>query len=195
MAFKKQITNTRGVTSEYHRVSFLAVDANSLNARIGISSYVSEEYRGRDQNLIVDSTAWDLPPSAFVALANAKSLPVSEEQRTEIEAHILAAPPAVAAFLRRALDLTTYAAIASPCYEYARYARRPCTIDLATCSIDPATRVIDPETGQPDMSTGELDLSTGEGVLPDGTRYPADQVVFIGDQPTVPSKFADAVDV
>lgn len=62
---------------------------------------------------------------------------------------------------------TMFDAIGGGCYEYIRAARRPCQID-------------------PD---------TGEGIAQDGTRYPADQIVMIGDVPTVPSEFADAVAV
>ena len=63
---------------------------------------------------------------------------------------------------------TMFDAIGSGCYSYIRNARRPCQID-------------------PD---------TGEGIAQDnGNRYPAEQIVMIGGVPTVPSEFADAVDV
>jgi hypothetical protein len=62
---------------------------------------------------------------------------------------------------------TLFDAIGGSCYEYIRNARRPVTID-------------------PD---------SGEAILLDGSRRPADQILMIGNFPTVPSEFADAQDV
>lgn len=67
---------------------------------------------------------------------------------------------------------TMFDAIGGGCYEYIRNARRAC----------------------------QIDEDTGEGIAMDnGDRYPADQIVLIGEEPnqvpTVPSEFADAVDV
>lgn len=64
-----------------------------------------------------------------------------------------------------------YDAIASPCYALIKSARR---------AIVPGT---------------VLDDETGTATLPDGTVYTADQVINIDGTPTVPSEFADAVDV
>lgn len=138
MAFHKPIAiQSLGITPAYWRVIGVYIDASQGRARIVLGGYVSAQIRVQGGNP-VDQREYALGPVQFGALAASA-----------------------------AVGTTTYAAIATPCYEFIRAARRPCAVDS----------------------------ETGEGVLPDGTRYAADQVVMIGEQPTVPSEFADAVDV
>lgn len=66
-----------------------------------------------------------------------------------------------------AKGVSTFDAIAGACYEFIANARRPC----------------------------ELDPETGEGVLHSGERFDSKLVQVLGDVPTIPSEFADAVSV
>ena len=166
MALQKAITIAdAGITPEYWRVGGVYIDATTGNARIVLVGYASAQIRANNGRH-VDQREYVLAPVQFNAYAQSKSLPVSESDQAEIEAHIQSAPAAVADFLQRALALTTYSAIAAPCYQYIKEARRLC--------------IVDPDTGEAIAETGE--------------RFPADQIVMIGEQPTVPSEFADAVD-
>lgn len=168
MAFQKSITDPRtGFTAEYWRVALITIAPADGSARIMLGGYANSGIREAG-GVYVPSRAYDLGPAQFAALAQSPSLPVSDADRAEIEAHIASAPPAVAAFLQRALTHTMFDAIGVASYGYMGAARRPCQID-------------------PD---------TGEGIAQDnGDRYPAEQIVMVGDVPTVPSEFADAVNV
>ena len=66
-----------------------------------------------------------------------------------------------------AIGVTTFDAMSGASYEFITNARRPC----------------------------EIDVATGEGVLQNGERFVAASVQMIGETPTVPSEFADAVRV
>lgn len=137
MAFSKAIQiSDAGITPQYWRIVGVYIDVLSSAARIVLAGYVSADIRLQGGRHI-DAREYVLGPEQFAALA--------------------ASPAATG---------TTYAAIATPCYEFIRAARRPVTIDA----------------------------DTGEAVLATGQRLPADQIVMIGDVPTVPSEFADAID-
>lgn len=138
MALQKQIPKPDGVVPEYWRVGVVAIDALSPGARIVLVGYVSAAKRGESAQYVVDQREYVLGPPQFAALAASD-----------------AAGP------------STFAAIATPCYQFIKDTRRPC----------------------------EIDPDTGEGLLQTGERFPAEQVVMVGDQPTIPSEFADALDV
>lgn len=139
MAFQKAIQNPRtGATAEYWRVALIALAPADGSARIVLGGYVNAGIR-QGGGIYVDSRAYDIGPTQFVALATSPTN-----------------------------GPTLFDAIGGGCYAYIRGARRPAHIDEVT----------------------------GEGIAHDnGDRYPAEQIVMVGDVPTVPSEFADAVDV
>lgn len=171
MAFQKPIENPKtGYTAEYWRVTVISIAPADMSARIIIGGYKSADIR-QANGTPVDQRAYDLGPQQFAALAQSPALPVSDSDRAEIEAHIAQAPAAVAAFLQRALDHTLFDSIGGGSYTYMSHARRPADN-------------YDPQTG----------IATCQGV-----EYSGADVLKVGtvEQPlyTVPSEFADAVDV
>lgn len=138
MALQKSITVANlGITPTYWRVIGVFIDAAQPTARIVLGGYVNAEIRQAGGGHI-DQREYVLGAPQFVALASSP-----------------------------AQGPSTFAAIAGPCYDFVKAARRPC----------------------------EVDPETNEGVLPSGERFAPELVVPIGEQPTVPSEFADAVDV
>ena len=141
MAFQKPIPLQNGIVPQYWRVIGVFIDATAPTAGFVLGGYVSAEIRTAGGGH-VDQREYALGAAQFGALA---------------------ASPAVGP--------TTFAAIATPCYEFARTARRPADS-------------YDPETG----------IATLGGV-----EYSGDAVVNLGTEEnpqwTVPSEFADAVNV